>query len=509
MNPDPHDIDWNAEVTTTPEQEYRVLLKSLRRAQGFKLLFVQCSPAEGARLIKQVREDLPQKRLEVLSLKEPITNLYELVVALPHKDQLDVLLVSGLEHSLYDYEKEHLWNEDGIYRFDAAAEKQRYETGVPRVLSHLNLSRERFQRDFPFSFVFLVPTYALKYLIRRAPDFFDWRSGVLEFVTDPQLVMQALKPILLEGDYQQYINWTSQDRAQRILEIQTWLEEPHQAPEFKVYLLFEQGNLFRASQKYAAALNSYDLAMAIDPDFHMALYGRSLALFGLERYEDVIVAVDRILAIQPGNYDARIIRGGALKNLGRYEESIACFDKAIAIKPDDYNVWHIRGSALLESEHYEAAVVSYNKALELNSNSSETWNIRSIALFALGQLKEAIASLDKAIELDKNTDRELRDTLLLVIDQHQKTIASYDHAVAIKPDDHEAWYNRGNALFDLGRDKDAIASYDHAVAIQPDLHQAWYNRSLVLKHLGREEKATESYNKAVALNPDYDKDQNS
>nr|NCR02384.1 tetratricopeptide repeat protein [Microcystis aeruginosa L211-11]NCR33960.1 tetratricopeptide repeat protein [Microcystis aeruginosa L211-101] len=37
-------------------------------------------------------------------------------------------------------------------------------------------------------------------------------------------------------------------------------------------------------------------------------------------------------------------------------------------------------------------------------------------------------------------------------------IASYDRALEFKPDDHEAWYNRGSALGNLGRDEEAIAS---------------------------------------------------
>nr|WP_253852019.1 tetratricopeptide repeat protein [Microcystis aeruginosa] len=42
----------------------------------------------------------------------------------------------------------------------------------------------------------------------------------------------------------------------------------------------------------------------------------------------------------------------------------------------------------------------------------------------------------------------------------------------MKPDDHQAWTNRGNALRNLGRWAEAIASYYQAVAIKSDDHQA-------------------------------------
>jgi tetratricopeptide (TPR) repeat protein len=52
-------------------------------------------------------------------------------------------------------------------------------------------------------------------------------------------------------------------------------------------------------------------------------------------------------------------------------------------------------------------------------------------------------------------------------------IASYDKALEIKPDFHEAWYNRGIALGNLGRYEEAIASWDRALEIKPDDHEAF------------------------------------
>ena len=48
-------------------------------------------------------------------------------------------------------------------------------------------------------------------------------------------------------------------------------------------------------------------------------------------------------------------------------------------------------------------------------------------------------------------------------------MASYDKAIALKPDFAEAYKNRGNALKDLKRHADALASYDKAFALKPDL----------------------------------------
>ena len=57
-------------------------------------------------------------------------------------------------------------------------------------------------------------------------------------------------------------------------------------------------------------------------------------------------------------------------------------------------------------------------------------------------------------------------------------VASYDKALAIKPDYQDAWYNRGVALGNLVRYEQAIASFDKAIEFKPDKHQAWIGRGI-------------------------------
>ncbi|MEO0352828.1 MAG: tetratricopeptide repeat protein [Cyanobacteria bacterium P01_A01_bin.15] len=94
---------------------------------------------------------------------------------------------------------------------------------------------------------------------------------------------------------------------------------------------------------------------------------------------------------------------------------------------------------------------------------------------------------------------------LYALERYDDAIASYDQALKHKPDDHQAWYNRGLALHKLERYDDAIASYDQALLHKPDLHQAWVNRGFALRKLERYEDAIASYDQALAIkSDDYD-----
>ncbi|MEG4168834.1 MULTISPECIES: tetratricopeptide repeat protein [unclassified Microcoleus] len=48
----------------------------------------------------------------------------------------------------------------------------------------------------------------------------------------------------------------------------------------------------------------------------------------------------------------------------------------------------------------------------------------------------------------------------------------------------KAWCERGNEQYNLGRFEEAIASYNQAIALQPDYHDALHNREVAQRKLG-------------------------
>ena len=75
----------------------------------------------------------------------------------------------------------------------------------------------------------------------------------------------------------------------------------------------------------------------------------------------------------------------------------------------------------------------------------------------------------------------------------REALASYDAALALKPDYAEAHNNRGNALLDLNRTDDALASFEQALALKPDYADALVNRGNALRDLNRDDEAIASF----------------
>ena len=90
-------------------------------------------------------------------------------------------------------------------------------------------------------------------------------------------------------------------------------------------------------------------------------------------------------------------------------------------------------------------------------------------------------------------------SVLQELGRHEEALASYDKALALKPDFVDALNNRASALIELKRFEEALASYDRMLAIRPPYFEALYNRGIALGELGRHAEALASYDRALAL----------
>ena len=90
------------------------------------------------------------------------------------------------------------------------------------------------------------------------------------------------------------------------------------------------------------------------------------------------------------------------------------------------------------------------------------------------------------------------------LERLDEAIASYNKALAIKPDYAEAHNNLGIALWGLGKPDDAVASYHNALSIKPDYAEAHNNLGNVFYELEKSEDAFKCHRRAVSLDPKND-----
>ncbi|MEH2243245.1 tetratricopeptide repeat protein [Nostoc sp.] len=177
----------------------------------------------------------------------------------------------------------------------------------------------------------MLPQFAIKYFIQRAPDFFDWRSGMFEFPIDAETLKQESSRIFPAGEYEKYTTLTTEERNKKIITIQELIAEDHQTANFKSKLLLDLGNLHFIELDYKGAISAYNEAIKIKATFPQAWHNRGTALLLLGQYKEAIASYDQALKIQPDFDETWHNRGTGLLILGQHEEAIASYDQGLKI----------------------------------------------------------------------------------------------------------------------------------------------------------------------------------
>ena len=361
-------FDWDDELPPeTGEEVYRALRRALQRKTGFGLFFVQCSKSQGEAIAASLPHDLPQQQIQELHLEGEVVTLYDQIADIWQQQPFDVLVLDGLEASLYAYEDVKRlsgWGSGEIYSYSWK--------GVPKLLNHLNQQREHLRNDFPARFVFLVPPFVVDYFIQRAADFLDWRSGLFRFPRDSKEIASEADRFLADGDYNQYLKLMPQERLEKIFTLRAMLQEIGSDSERrKCDLLRELGLLFAAEQDYGNAITSWEKVLAINPDYHEAWYNRGVALSALGRKEEAIQSYDKAVDIKPDYHEAWNNRGNALSALGRKEEAIQSFDQALQIQPDFASAYYNKACCYGLQGTIDLAIATLQQAITLDSDFQE------------------------------------------------------------------------------------------------------------------------------------------
>ncbi|MCL2926770.1 MAG: tetratricopeptide repeat protein [Trichodesmium sp. St2_bin6] len=150
---------------------------------------------------------------------------------------------------------------------------------------------------------------------------------------------------------------------------------------------------------FAGAVDSWESALVLKPDYHQVWYNRGKALVQLGRYESAITSHDKALEIKSDDYLAWNNRGEALGKLERWEEAITSCDKALEINSDYYLAWYNKANFLVSLGNLTQAVNCYDKALEIKPNFYDGWYERGNVFKDLGLMAEAYESWEKAGEI--------------------------------------------------------------------------------------------------------------
>jgi len=95
------------------------------------------------------------------------------------------------------------------------------------------------------------------------------------------------------------------------------------------------------------------------------LISRGISLYKQKKYSKALDCFDRAIKINPEFEDAWYNKGLALNKLGKHSEEMDCFDRAIKINPLYYRSWYYKGAVLTWHGQLDEAIICYNRALKI------------------------------------------------------------------------------------------------------------------------------------------------
>jgi len=137
-----------------------------------------------------------------------------------------------------------------------------------------------------------------------------------------------------------------------------------------------KGHCLLGSQLYHEALNIYDKAIVLNPDFAELYNEKARILYRVKKYQQAIDAYNMALKYKPDFAIAYYNKGITLDELKQYSKAIAEYDKALKYQPDFKEAIYNKAVTLMHmGKHKEAVelymglwddetVAKYKKALE-------------------------------------------------------------------------------------------------------------------------------------------------
>ena len=285
----------------------------------------------------------------------------------------------------------------------------------------------------------------------------------------------------------------------------------------------QAGDRYRASGNIPLALNNYQRALAINPDFAPANERFGAMYLETGNLMEAIASFSRAVENDPQLLDAQIGLGNAYQQKGWIELAIIHFQKALELAPDRFiPEYHCKlGDSLKDRGRIPEAIASYERAIATNPNDINGY--RAIAEIYLEQNdpesvnqlferinaynSELLESMDYnalgVVWLQKRKPNVSEPSTISDAESLEQAIACFEKAIQINPAYAKAHCNLGNAFLLKDQIKDAIISYKEAIDIEPNFPQPYFNLGIVLNNIGKLDEAISCFQSAIELVPNW------
>ncbi len=172
-----------------------------------------------------------------------------------------------------------------------------------------------------------------------------------------------------------------------------------QADKISKEALYYRGNFaLYALGEANRAIDYYQRALKIDPDFVLARYDLAVTYRGMGEVDKAITEYEKVLKINPRFPEALSNLGGQYFRKGNVKQAVAHFRRAVEVYPNFIQALSNLGAALNKMGNSKQALPHLKKALKLDPEFAVAYFNLGNAHFAQGNLDEAATAYNNAMQ---------------------------------------------------------------------------------------------------------------
>jgi Tfp pilus assembly protein PilF len=149
-----------------------------------------------------------------------------------------------------------------------------------------------------------------------------------------------------------------------------------------------QANQLFASGQFQEAIDLYQKALLIQPNFSAIEFNCALAYQAIQDHPHALDYYDQAIMHQPDYADAYINRGNVLRDLQQLELARQSYERALQLAPQMVQAWINLGVVLYEQRKIDQACIAFEKALSDDpKHANARWGL-SLCHLLLGQYQQ-------------------------------------------------------------------------------------------------------------------------
>lgn len=261
-------------------------------------------------------------------------------------------------------------------------------------------------------------------------------------------------------------------------------------------------------ERLAAAIDQFQRAIALDPDFGLAFAGLGEARWRLSELNSDPALVEQALGdcaqslkIAPDLASVHATLGLIDMGKGLVEEAIREFEKALGSDPANQEATLGLAEAWESSGNREKAEETYRKAIAMKPSRWDGYSHFGVFYLNTARLAEAEAMFRKALDLTPDNIRVLNNLMAVYWYQKRDDLVRqvFQRSVSVRPN-ADAYSNMGTIEFYAGHYAEAVKMFEQSVRTDASSATIWGNLGDSYRYVpGNGDKAREAYEQAILL----------